>query len=202
MILSATLALCLQASVFLDDEPAPPAPTSRWGAAAGTSFRLGVGRGVSSAIGPRYGLRQPPPDGLYVTPAVAALLEGEAGVERGNGSFGAVARFEFLVAPPGGLLAPWFVAWVSAGGGAAWFAGAPTGQVHVGVGLGGNAFADGGAWGAGFSWADWMEGITWPVVLFATLVGLPLAMAHVELRYTYYPALGVGFPSVLLGMGM
>jgi hypothetical protein len=195
-------------AAFVDeDAPEPPAPTSRWGAAAGTSARLGVRDAITSAVGPRFGLLSPPESvgALYLTPAIALLFEGEVGLDKGNGATGAELRFEYLVAPGGGLLVPWALAWVSAGAGAAWLGtGSATPVLHLGVGLGGNAFADAGNWGPQHAWSDWLEGMTWPLVLIATLVGLPLAMAHIEARWTFYPELSSshGFFSVLLGMGM
>ncbi|MBK7860186.1 MAG: hypothetical protein IPJ65_16540 [Archangiaceae bacterium] len=186
------LALALTAlSAFIDeDAPEPPAPTSRWGAVAGTSVRLGVRNAVNSAIGPRFALLPPPQrlDALYFTPAIALLAEGEAGLDKGNGALGLQLRVELMLAPGGGLLVPWAVAWVSGGAGAAWLGtGAATPVLHVGAGLGGNAFADAGAWGPTYGWADLLEGISWPLILFATFVSLPVALAHVELRYTFYP---------------
>lgn len=194
-------------SVFVEEELPPPTPTSRWGVAAGTSFRFGANRGVNLALGPRFALLSPPDritTARYMTPAVALLVEGDIGIERGVGAFGAEVRVEMMLAPHGGLLVPWAVLWVSGGVGAAWLQRAPTPLFHVGVGLGGNAFADGGAWGPSYSWADWMEGISWPLVLVATLVGLPAAMLHVEFRMSFYPEVTgtTAWPSVLVGFGM
>lgn len=202
------LALALTTmSVFVEEDLPPPAPTSRWGVAAGTSFRFGPNRGVNFAIGPRFGLLAPPSpvtSARYLTPSLALLVEGEIGLDRGFGSFGTELRLEVMIAPQGGLLVPWAVLWVSAGAGAAWLGRAPTQLFHVGVGLGGNAFADAGAWGPHHSWADWMEGFSWPLVLVATLVGLPAAMVHVEGRLNFYPELTgtTVWPSLLVGFGM
>lgn len=198
----------LTTTVFIEEDVPEPAATSRWGAAAGTSIRLGLRTAVNNAVGPRFALLRPPTriDALYLTPSIALLFEGEAGLDKGNGALGAEVRIELLAAPGGGLLVPWVVAWLSGGAGAAWLGtgGGATEVFHVGIGLGGNAFANAGAWGPNHSWADWMEGISWPLVLIATLVGLPLAMVHVELRWTFYPQLAgsTAFTSVLVGFGM
>lgn len=192
-------------SVFVEEDLPPPAPTSRWGAVAGTSFRFGANRGVNIALGPRFALLAPPPTGArYATPTIALLVEGDIGLDRGVGAFGAEVRVELLLAPQGGLLVPWVVLWVSGGVGAAWLNRPATELFHVGIGLGGNAFADAGAWGPNHSWADWMEGISWPVVLLATVLGLPLAMLHVEARLSFYPTVTgtTLWPSLLVGFGM
>ncbi len=197
--------LALLLTVFVEEGPEPERPTSRWGVAAGTSFRIGTNRGVNNAIGPRFGLLEPPEHGRYFTPAIALLIEGEVGTDKGVGALGAEVRLELLLAPEGGLLAPWLVVWVSGGAGAAWLQGqGGTELFHVGLGIGGNAFADAGAWGPHHSWADWMEGLSWPLVLFATIAGLPLALLRVEARLTFYPQVtGTAFwPSVLVGFGM
>src|SRR5258705_6541106 len=108
------LALALTAmTVFTDeDAPEPPVPTSRWGAAAGTTVRVGLRNAVNNAVGLRFGLLAPPrkPDELYLTPSIALLIEGEAGLDKGNGALGAEVRIEFLVAPGSGLLVAWAVA--------------------------------------------------------------------------------------------
>jgi hypothetical protein len=198
--------LPLLLTVFVEEPVPKPPPTSRWGVAAGTTFRIGTNRGVNNALGPRFGLLEPPPSGRYFTPAIALLLEGEVGTDRGTGAFGAEVRLEILLAPQDGLLVPWLVIWVSGGAGAAWLQGQSGGTelFHVGFGIGGNAFADAGAWGPHHSWADWMEGLSWPLVLVATIAGLPAAMLRVELRLTFYPQVtgSVFWPSVLVGFGM
>ncbi len=202
------LALALTTlSVFEEQAHKPPAPTSRWGVAAGTSFRFGANRGVNLALGPRFALIAPPDRNLnpkYITPAIAFLFEGEIGVDRGVGAFGAEVRLELMLAPQGGLLVPWAVLWLGAGGGAAWLGRPATEVFHLGIGLGGNAFADGGSWGPNHSWADWMEDITWPLVLVGTLAGLPLAMLRFEFRLNFYPSVtgSTIWPSLLVGYGM
>ncbi|MBL8953627.1 MAG: hypothetical protein JNK82_22825 [Myxococcaceae bacterium] len=197
--------LALLLTVFVEEPPEPEAPTSRWGVAAGTTFRLGTNRGVNNAIGPRFGLFRPPPVGEYFTPAIALLVEGEIGTENKVGAFGAQLRLELMLAPQGGLLVPWWVVWLSAGAGAAWLQNTSgTELFHLGVGLGGNAFADAGAWGPRYSWADWMENLAWPLVLFATVAGLPVAMLRVEARLSFYPQVtgNTIWPSLLIGFGM
>ena len=143
---------------------APPAhekftPHQQWGFTGSLGATVPVtgngGVGVQGGVGVRYGMRPPPYDWVYFTPAISLRLTGgyttadwaepqpsqpltpREPVATESGNVGADVRLELTVSRRGGMLLPDFATWLSTGSAVVidqrGFAGVAT---HVGFGLG------------------------------------------------------------------
>lgn len=140
----------------VEEPPEPRQPFQQWGVTWNLRATVplqssGGGAGVEAGLGGRFGMRAPPEEGAYVTPAIAFLVtagfqsEGAAGAMQlsqpgaftgPTGQVGGDVRLELTVSRRGGMLLPDVATWISTGSSLVFGRGGAGIATHVGFGLG------------------------------------------------------------------